>query len=75
MLTLAQFTVGDMGYPGDGAVSYNNAGMSGKQVRVLREGINQYTQKGTNFIIGTGTSTVFFVPSLYLGERIIIQIR
>lgn len=55
-----------------GQTSYVNNLLIGKKVKVLREGLYQYTQLGNNYIIKAG-NTILFVPALFLNERIRIQ--
>lgn len=52
--------------------SYINNAINGKKIKVLREGLYQYTQLGSNYIIKAG-NTILFVPALALNERIRVQ--
>jgi hypothetical protein len=67
-----KFTIGDPGYPPDGATSYYNPILAGKKLKVFREGQYQY-RIGQNFIIAPGTGSILFSPALWMGERIRIQ--
>lgn len=73
MALIINFTVGESGALGDGAQMYYSPSLSGKKLKVFREGIYQY-RSGVNYIIVPGNGSIFFVPALYLGERIRIQI-
>ncbi len=56
----------------EGQTSYVNNILSGKRVKVWREGVYQYTQLGVNYIFRAG-NTILFVPALALNERVRIQ--
>lgn len=56
----------------EGQTAYNNNAIIGERVKVLREGLYQYTQLGANYVIRVG-GTILFVPALSAGERIRIQ--
>lgn len=64
-----QFTVGDPGSPQDGQGNYFNPSLSGKTLKVFREGIFQY-RIGQNFILVPGTGVIVFFPQMFSGERI-----
>lgn len=64
-----QFTVGDSGAPQDGQGNYFNPSLSGKEIKVFREGMYQY-RVGQNFILVPGTGVIVFFPQLGSGERI-----
>jgi hypothetical protein len=66
------FTVGAVGAPADGTASYYNPILSGKKIKVFREGLYQY-KSGINFIIAPGSGSILFFPVFYFGERIRIQ--
>lgn len=73
MAFITEFRVGDPGAPASGAQSYYNSLLAGASFRIFREGQYQYLS-GANRIFPTGTGTVFFIPALYVGERIKIII-
>lgn len=64
-----QFTVGDPGAPTDGQGNYFNPALSGKKLKVFREGVYQY-RMGQNFILVPGTGVIVFFPQMNGGERI-----
>lgn len=66
------FTIGDPGAPVDGDTNYYSPVISGKKIKVFREGLYQY-RVGANFIITPGSGSIFFYPGLTTGERIRIQ--
>lgn len=72
MAIVIQFTVGNPGAPADGAANYYNPGLSGKKLKVFREGVYQY-KSGQNFIIIPGPGSILFFPAFQAGERIRIQ--
>ncbi|MCW3466493.1 hypothetical protein [Chitinophaga nivalis] len=69
MAIIIEFTVGDIGQPSDGETNYYNSVLSGKNVKVFREGIYQY-RFGANFIIVSGPGTITFFPPLISQQRI-----
>lgn len=73
MALIINFTVGESGALGDGAQYYYSASLSGKKLKVFREGLYQY-RIGLNYVIVPGNGSIFFIPALYSGERIRIQI-
>lgn len=64
-----QFKVGDSGAPQDGQGNYFNPALSGKKIKVFREGMYQY-RTGQNFILVPGTGVIVFFPQMFAGERI-----
>ena len=73
MALIINFTVGDPGALSDGAQIYYSASLSGKKLKVFREGLYQY-KVGINNIIVPGNGTIIFIPALNYGERIRIQV-
>lgn len=73
MAFVIDFQIGQPGSPSDGDVAYFSPLIAGEKVKVFREGLYQYNQKGTNYIINFNTGTIFFVPAFYDQERIRIQ--
>lgn len=73
MAVVVEFIVGDPGYPPPGSNIYFNGAFAGKKTKVFREGLYQYTQLGSNYVIKPGTGTTFFIPEFGAGERIRIQ--
>lgn len=71
-MAVINFTVGDVGAPAAGSANYYNPVLSGKKVKVFREGLYQY-KTGSNFIIAPGSGAILFFPSFSNGERIRIQ--
>lgn len=68
------FTIGDVGYPQDGATSYYNPALAGKTLMVIREGKYQY-RFGLDKITVPGNGSIFFSPALQQGERMFIRTR
>lgn len=72
MAIVIRFTVGDADFPQDGASFYYNPNLLGNQIQVFREGNYQYPF-GSYRIVRTGTGSIFFIPALQGGERILIH--
>ncbi len=68
-----QFRVGTAGYPVAGDFNYINAGLSGRQLNVWRNGIFQYKDSVDGVLIDSIAGKVSFNPALSTGERIYIE--
>ena len=73
MAFVIEFIVGTPGNPASGSNIVFHPTLAGKKTKVFREGIYQYSQLGSNYVIKPGTGTIFFVPAFDPGERIRIQ--
>lgn len=69
-MALVEFIIDQPGAPASGTNTYFNPVFAGSKTKVFREGLYQYAQLGSNYIIKPGTGTFFFVPEFQPGERI-----